>query len=76
MTLDVAAACQALTELHRPDPAIPLVMVGPDPTSGTTVCGLPMLIAECWLPAEKRDTDKVCGPCDGRAPEITEEGLF
>jgi hypothetical protein len=76
VTVYVAPAHKVLTELHRADPGIPPVTTGPDPTTGATVCGLQMLAVDCWLPVEKRDTDSVCGPCDGRAPAITEEGLF
>jgi len=71
----VAPASKVLTVLHRPDPSIPAVETGPDPADGATVCGLPMLRAENWLPVERREGDRLCPGCDG-AGRPEEVGLW
>lgn len=78
MTLYVAPASKVLTELHRADPGIPPVTTGPDSTTGATVCGLPMLTAEYWMPTTPREGDRECKGCasPGSAPEVVEEVLF
>lgn len=63
MTSYVAPARHILTCLHRQDPEIPPVTVGPDPSDGATVCGLQMLTAELWGPVDGKDGDALCAGC-------------
>ena len=64
MTAYVAPAARVLTVLHKPDPSIPPVTTGPDPTTGVTVCGLPMLTGELWQQIDRRPDDRLCGGCE------------
>jgi hypothetical protein len=76
----VVPAGRLLTELHRKDPAVLPVSAGPDLSDGTTVCGEPMLIADAWMPIERRASDRVCGGCGGpgkaRDDDEQEAGLW
>ena len=71
MTAHTAPARYVLTVLHRQDPD-----AGPgkdgegEPTTGRTVCGLPMAESELWQPVEARDGDPLCQGCEnpGAAP--------
>jgi hypothetical protein len=78
MTGYVAPAHKILTCLHRPDPSIPPVTAGPDPSDGATVCGLQMLTEEGWMDVEARDGDQVCTRCSepSSLPQETGEALF
>lgn len=67
----VAPARYALTVLHRRDPdSGPGTDGEGDPTTGLTVCGLPMGESELWQPVEARDGDPLCPGCEnpGAAP--------
>ena len=76
----VAPARYPLTELHRAG-YVPPVTDDPDPADGMTVCGLPMLWDELWVPVERREGDTVCWVCEAEggaqgAAEDAEGVLF
>jgi hypothetical protein len=66
-----APASKVVTVLHLRDPAV-AASEKPEPSDGATRCGLPLLVAELWVPIaeeEMRPGDSVCRGCRGIADE-------
>ena len=74
----VAPARYPLTVLHCQDPRnVAVVDMSRDglPVDGWTMCGLPMLWDELWVPVERREGDAVCWVCEAedRAATVVQE---
>lgn len=74
-----APASRVLTVLHVVDQSAPWVTDtrGGTSTTGSTVCGLPMLTAENWQLIEQRPGEPLCPRCaDPSRPAAAEEALW
>lgn len=41
----------------------------PEPYDGMTRCGLPLVVADLWIPVDRQPEDSVCRECQGLSDE-------
>ena len=59
-----APASKVLTVVHLQDPGAQATEK-PEASDGMTRCGLPLLVAELWIPVDLRTGDSLCRKCQG-----------